>query len=67
MKCNGCGTEIDNLGGTLSYGEPLLIEKDVLRDTIDAGHHKTLCEDCKEVLKRTLLENDLSEYHNARD
>lgn len=62
MKCNGCGGDIDVLGGTFSYGEPSIGSGGATRDAVRADHHRTLCRKCARVVKSILLNSDLSEH-----
>lgn len=72
MKCNGCGIEMDTLGGTFSYGnvsDPHMPDlKSPVPSMVDppkyvqADYHKTLCPRCQHVLKDILTSSDLSDH-----
>lgn len=62
MKCNGCGGEIDTLGGTFSYGEPSIGRGGATRSAVRADHHRTFCPSCTVVIKEIILNSDLSEH-----
>lgn len=69
MKCNGCGGEIDQLGGTFSYGDvsnPVPPHESQhlpdVQDVVYANHHRTFCPKCAKVLKDIILNSDLSDH-----
>lgn len=68
MKCNGCGGEIEELGGTFSYGDVHKYLPDrATQESVEADHHRTLCPKCARVMKDILLNSDLSEHWEDED
>jgi hypothetical protein len=72
-KCNGCGGEIEHLGGTFSWGGPSQLPDIHERASVGrsglwtADYTKTLCPKCTRVMKEILLNSDLSEHWGDDD
>jgi hypothetical protein len=67
QKCNGCGDEIDTLGGVFSYGEVWHDDAPGPQSIVGADYHRTLCPRCQHVLKDILLNSDLSDHWHKYD
>lgn len=67
LKCNGCGGEFDLLGGTFSWGRPVIHTNGPFPDEVHAHYHKTLCPRCQRVMKDILLNSDLSDQWEEFD